>query len=160
MRNRAITLVLVSLASVSLASHSSRHPENEKKANSKQLLSLLQTTNSSAVECITDNAEKNKLIIKRGKNPEDKTGLVVESDIYSYGTNEIRELYTQDSLVINWGEEGNYHLLIPFYAWSLFSASSLTTPEGKDEFNTFGAVISESERVEPLKCRVLKKMRI
>ena len=151
------TLLAVALfSSLTVVAKSTYQQSQESMGrNAQQLLSLLKATGATGIKCISSNKEKNTLTIKAGQNFEDKTGIVVESDSYSYGTDQIGELRAQDSLLINWGEEGNYHLMVPTYAWALFSASSVDKPKFTND-EAIGAIISERETVEPVKCKLVR----
>lgn len=129
------------------------------KDSAAKVLRLLKATNSKAIECITQDKSKDTIVIKAGKNSEDNTGLVVENEsgTYSYGTDQINEIYAgRNGLVINWGEEGNYHLFIPNWDWLLFSneESGTSKLEANHELTTLGVVFAETETMAQLKCRV------
>jgi len=129
------------------------------KDNAAKVLRLLKATHSSAIECITQDKDKDAIVIKAGKNPEDNTGLVVKNDsgTYSYGTDQINDISaTRSGLMINWGEEGNYHLFIPNWDWLLFSSEESGTSklEANHELTTLGVVFAETETMAQLKCRV------
>lgn len=126
----------------------------QRAAEAKRILALLEKTGTVAIRC---NAGKGSLTIKKGVNSEDKTGIVIESDTFSYGTNEIWEIRTSDTLLVNWGEEANYHLTVPNFAWNLFQEDSASKPKFDPEARAIGSVISESETVEKVECRVLDK---
>jgi len=93
--------------------------------------------------------------IARGSTGVDETGLVMSGD-YSYGTDEIREIFGRGSLLIEWGEEGNYHLVVPNYAWLLFGYDGTdVAPSIDDEGDDIlGSVFSEQETVEQVGCRL------
>jgi len=128
-----------------------RQSAAELRAEADNLAILLQQGGMSAIVCERADG-KYQLRVSRGVS--DNTSLVVDGD-YSYGTNEIQEMFARSSLLINFGEEGNYHLVIPNYAWQLFNYDHEGAEVVADEsMRVIGAVFSEQETLDQLSCRV------
>ncbi len=120
--------------------------------------SLLDRANASIVCEVKDGDEViDTITLAAGESEVDETGLVVtsESGDYSYGTDEIGELFARGTLLVEWGEEGNYQLVVPGFAWTLFGyeANPRSRPELDPEARAVGAVIGEGESVNNVVCR-------
>ncbi len=117
---------------------------------------LLAKTGSKAIVCKKIGSPAATIRIEKGWNAEDRTGLVVKGD-YSYGTDEIGELFARDNLLVEWGEESNYHLTIPKFAWQLFGYDGRTTqPKFDAQAKALGTVVSEQETIDKVECHVEK----
>ncbi len=168
---RATPLVMVMLASVACGQRTSgdgNDGEGEGRADSSSVptsqskafrareaghvLWLLERSGAAAIVC---DGPEGEIRIAPGDNPEDETGLVV-TGAYSYGTDEIREIFARGNLYLNWGEEGNYVLTIANYAWHLFGYDGSETPSIEGDLTTTGAIVSESETAAQVTCRPVR----
>lgn len=109
-------------------------------SNATTLLRYLNSANAKRIECSSEKGSK--LIIAKGNNPEDQTGLVVLGD-FQYGTNEIKQISLGETSLIKFGEEGNYQFVF-----------ELT--ENPKQFGYVGSayVVSEADSLTPLSCKL------
>jgi hypothetical protein len=118
------------------------------QGEAKKLVTLL--SNSNAKIICTDAKGKDAVVIQRGQNLEDKTGLLL-SGSFSYGTNEISHISVNEDLLITYGEEGNYTLVIKNFIGLLFG---LQDDDSYFEFGSAkGVVINEDNQATVLNCR-------
>src|SRR5262249_6011717 len=90
------------------------------ESESKEILDLVEASGATGIRCDTKGKKPQSILIRAAKGTDVK-GLLVEADPeYSYGTDEIKEIYDGENFFIEWGEEGNYVLAIPNMAFNLF----------------------------------------
>lgn len=108
--------------------------------NAEMLIRYLRSANANRIECKSQKGQK--LIVEKGFNDEDQTGLVVLGD-FQYGTNEIKQISIGETSMIKFGEEGNYQFVF-----------ELT--ENPKQFGQIGAayVVSEGDTLDTLSCKL------
>lgn len=103
------------LISTLLLTFSAHAKLSDLEKNSLAFLKLMSDHEISSIVCHTQDelaGKYPKIEIKMSPSDVDNTGITISSDYFYYGTNEIWDLAMGKTVLISFGEEGNYTLLL------------------------------------------------